>query len=104
MMGRRWLVLGVLAIGLLFASTALAQSTPSIPWWAFDSGGGAATVDGVSLSGGVGQWVVARSTSGTTRLSAGFWSGAGFDEFEVMPRHCCKGFLVRYFVEGSHRL
>lgn len=82
-MARRWVVFAVLAIGLLSASTVLAQGGPSVTWWAFGSGGGAATVDDVSLSGGVGQWMVGSNTSGGTTLSAGFWGGAGFDLLKV---------------------
>jgi hypothetical protein len=89
-MMRRWLVFGVLVIALLSAGTALAQSGPGVTWWAFGSGGGAATVGDVSLAGGVGQWMVGSTSSGGSTLSSGFWGGAGIDLLKVYLPFICR--------------
>jgi hypothetical protein len=71
---KKWMILGVLLVSLLFAGTALAQP-PSIGWWVISGGGGSGTAGDTSLDGTIGQWAVGSGTSGTTQVGSGFWGG-----------------------------
>ena len=79
MMRKKWILLGALALSVLFASVALALGPPSIPWWVIAGGGGSATVGSVALDGTIGQWVVGSDESGDLQLGPGFWGG-GWDK------------------------
>jgi hypothetical protein len=72
---KKWMILGVLLVSLLFAGTALAQG--SIDWWVIGGGGGSGTAGDTSLDGTIGQWAVGGGTSGATQLGSGFWGGGG---------------------------
>jgi hypothetical protein len=71
------MILGALALSLLFASAALAVGSHSISRWVIGSGGGSMTAGNTSLDSTVGQWVV----GGSVQLGSGFWGG-GRDESE----------------------
>ena len=56
--------------------------TLAINWWTIDCGGGTSTGGGLTLSGTVGQYDAGpRLTSGSLRLTGGFWAG-------MVPTRC----------------
>ena len=80
---KKWIISGVLAVSLLSAGVPLTQGTPSVDWWVVGGGGGSATVDGVSLNGTIGQWMVGSGEAGATQLNSGFWSRGAIKSLKV---------------------
>jgi hypothetical protein len=75
MVRKKWVLPGALVLSLLFASIALAASTPSIDWWVIGGGGGSTTVGSASLDSTIGQWLVGSDETGNLFLGHGFWGG-----------------------------
>ena len=74
---KRWMILGALALSLVFASVALAVGPHSIPWRVIGGGGGSMTAGGTSLESTIGQWVVGSDVGGSLQVGHGFWGGGG---------------------------
>jgi hypothetical protein len=77
-MGKRDVV--ILAIALLCSLLAmggvLAQTTASVDWWVFGSGGGQISGDGgVALDGTLGQPIVGPAGGDAVLLGSGYWYG-----------------------------
>jgi hypothetical protein len=72
-MERKWAIPIALVAVLLLSGVVLAAGTPTVDWWVIGSGGGSASVNGVSLDGTIGQWAVGTSSSGPYELCSGFW-------------------------------
>ena len=74
-MRNKRILLGALALCMLFASVALANGSPIINWWVIGGGGGSAMAGNTSLDSTIGQWVVGSDESGSRQLDHGFWGG-----------------------------
>ena len=70
------LIFLTIALLLLSAATAYAQTGFDLSWWTVDTGGTVAfSAGGYSLSGTIGQPEVGQLVSGEYTLSGGFWQG-----------------------------
>jgi hypothetical protein len=73
------LLVGLLVVGLLGVSVALAQSggTFTLAWFTADGGGGASTGGAYAVSGALGQPDAGAMGGGGFTLAGGFWQGVG---------------------------
>jgi len=71
--------------GLLAASIALAQGTPTINRWVISGGGTPSSGGNVTLNDTLGQPVIGPSSSGNVWLGAGYWGAGAMEEGPPPP-------------------